>query len=182
MNFITILATTEHSGGESPFEILGINLTALLVQIVAFLVFFVILAKFVYPPIIKMLDEHEKAIKEAREAADKSQKDSEEAEAKIEKMLHDAKVEAHEIVDNAKSEAEMMIEESDKKARERAESLVATARGDIEKEVLAARKALRDETLDLVATATESVARVKIDGKKDGEIIKKAISEADKNA
>ena len=51
------------------FSSIGIDWKLLVLQTIAFLLLLVILKKFVYPPIVAMLDRRDEMIKEAYEAA-----------------------------------------------------------------------------------------------------------------
>ncbi len=180
--FAEATAGAHHEAADKPglFESIGIDWKLLILQTVAFIILFLFLKKYVYPSIIKTLDEHERNIQEASDAANQAKRDAEKTEAEVEKLLSKARKDAKDIVSNAKDEATAMVEASDKKAKARAEAMVDNARDDIAKEVLAAKKALRDETLNLVADATEKVALVKTDKKTDADIIKRAVKEASK--
>lgn len=181
MQVLTLIAEAagkaEH---ETPgfFEALGIDWRLLVLQTIAFLVLLWFLGKFVYPPLTKMLDKREADIEAGVQAAQAAEKKAEEAKETTEKLLKQARAEAGDIVATAKEEAAAMSEASDKKAKARAERIVAEAGEQIEKDVLAARKALRDETIDLVAAATEKVVGKAVDAKVDQRVIAETIKEA----
>lgn len=181
MQILTIMAEaaakTEH---ESPgfFEALGIDWRLLILQTLAFLVLLWFLGKFVYPPLTKMLDKREADIEAGVKAAQEAEKKAEEAKDEVAKLLKQARTEASDIVATAKEEATAMVEASDQKAKAKAERIVAEASEQIEKDVLAARKALRDETLELVAAATEKVVGKAVSAKVDQRVIASAIKEA----
>ncbi len=178
----TFANTATHLSDEAAkpglFESIGIDWKLLVLQTIAFIILFLFLKKYVYPSIIKTLDEHEKNIREASDMANQAKRDAEKTEAEVEKLLSKARKDAKDIVSNAKDEATAMVEASDKKAKAKAEAMLENARDDIAKEILSAKKALRDETLSLVADATEKVALVKTDEKTDADIIKRAVEEA----
>ena len=62
---------------------LGINGPFLLAQIVNFIVLFLLLRRFLYPPLVKMLDERKQRIAEGLAAADVARKEAEEERAKL---------------------------------------------------------------------------------------------------
>lgn len=160
------------------FASIGIDWTVLLLNIVAFLILLWLLKRFVYPPLVKMLDEREKDIESARQAAMESEKHAETAKAEIDKLLKEARGEAADIVATAKAEATSMVEQAGEKSRAQADRLVAEAHDTIGKEVLAARKTLHNETIDLVAQATEKVIGKTLTPKLDDAVIADALKEA----
>jgi F-type H+-transporting ATPase subunit b len=176
---LTIMAETAANGHQpSFFEALGIDWQLLVLQTIAFLVLLWFLAKFVYPPLTRMLDKREADIEAGVKAAQEAEKKAETTQAEVEKLLKKARSEASDIVATAKEEANATVEAADVKAKERAQRIVTNAQEQIEKDVLAARKALRDETLNLVAAATEKVVGKTIDAKVDKTVIESAVKEA----
>lgn len=162
------------------FSSIGIDWTLLVIQTLAFLVLLWFLAKFVYPPLTKMLDKREEEIKRSSRAAMEAEKNAAESQAAVERLLKQARKEASEILSTASEESSKMTEAADKKSKERAERIVADARGQIEKDVVAAKKALYNETLELVAMATEKVTSKAIIDSVDKKIIASSLEEASK--
>ena len=175
VQFAVSSETTEKAG---LFESLGIDWMLVLVQTIAFLVLLIILKKFVYPPLVKMLDKRDNLLRESAEAAQTAKDQAESAEKKTADLLEKARQEAGDIVASAREEATSVVESAQAKATDKAEALVASARDDIAKEVESARKLLQNETLGLVAQATETVIGEKINDKTDTALIEKAIKEA----
>ncbi len=169
---------TEGAEEAGLFSSLGIDWTLLLMQTIAFLILLAILRKWVYPPLLAMLDKRDKLLRESTEAAVSAKKEAEAAEGKTVALLKQARAEASDIVATAREEATNVVEAAQKKAIDKAEALVASAREDITKEVESARVLLHNETLDLVAEATGTVLGAKIDAKTDGKLIEKALKEA----
>lgn len=157
---------------------LGIDVTLLVFQIIAFLVLVLLLGKFVFPVFIAIVDKRQAAIEESNNAAMEASKHAEKAQHEIEKMLQKARVEATAIVGTAKDEARDMLARAGKKSKLQAEATVAAAKADIEKEVVAAKKALHNETIDLVVAATEKVAQQKLNTQADKALIQQALKEA----
>ena len=179
MGILTQLASTEAAPASGNiFTSLGIDWKVLLLQTVAFLLLVWLLGKFVYPWLMKSVDERQEKIEESVKAAQAAEKKAESAQDEIAKMLKEARKEASEIVITAKDEAAAMVESSDKKAKARSEKIVADAHDQIEKDVIAARKTLHNDTIDLVAMATEKVIGKTVTDKVDDKVIASAVKEA----
>lgn len=178
MELLTQFATAETGGSKDIFSTLGIHWELLVLQIVAFLILVWALGKFVYPWLMKSVDERQAKIEESVKAAEEAEKKAESAQEEVAALLKEARKEAKEIVATAKDEATAMVEASDAKAKSRAEKIVADAHDKIEKDVIAARKALYNDTIDLVALATEKVVGNLADAKLDKKMIETAVKEA----
>lgn len=157
---------------------LGIDWTLLGLQLVAFLILVWLLGKFVYPVFLKIIDERQAKMEEGVQAAVAAEKKAGEAQTKIEDSLKVARSEAADIVATAKAEATKMIEKAETDAKKRSDHIVAEAQESLEKDVVAARKALHNETLELVAQATERVVGKAVSSKVDEAVIAAAVKEA----
>lgn len=136
-----------------------IHLTDLLFQIINFSILLFILGKFLYKPILKVLDERASKIKEGLEAAEKNVKLQTEAEAEKKVMITTAKKEADTIVKEAKKEAEALLAAASIKAKK-------DAKATLEKEKAAMLAQLHQQERDLqknmsvlVVKATEQVLK-----------------------
>jgi F-type H+-transporting ATPase subunit b len=178
MSVLTQFANTETAaGGGDIFTTLGIDWRLLILQIVAFVILVWLLGKFVYPFLMKSVDERQAKIEESVKAAQEAEKNAESAQDEIAKLLKEARVEAKEIVATAKDEATAMVAASDEKAKSRAEKIVADAKDQLSKDVIAARKQLHNDTIELVAMATEKVVGATVTDKIDDKVIANAVKE-----
>lgn len=181
MEILKQLASTEVEGGESGsiLEMLGIDWMTLLFQIGAFLVLVWILGKFVFPWLMKSVDERQAKIEASAKMAAEAQVASEKAEERISKLLADAQNEASQIIESAKIESAEMISRAEEKSKKRAEQIVIDAQTQIKKDVLIAKNFLHNETVKLVALATEKVVGKVITDEIDNELILESIKEVE---
>jgi len=170
---IDIVATTTSSPGL--FEALGLNLKLLVEQTIAFLILVWILAKWVYPVMVKAIDTRREQIEAGIEEAKQSQAALEVAEAKVEELLAQARKDADDILARSHQESGAMIADAEARAQSRAEQIVTDARAQLETDVRKAREALKQDTLKLVVAATEQVIGEKLDEHKDAKLIKGAL-------
>jgi len=180
-SFVSLIASTEGSAESSGvFGVLGIDWKTLILQAIAFGLLVFILAKWVYPPIQKMLDRREKLIEDSVKAAKEANKKAEESASEVAAQLKKARDEANDIIAAARDQSAQMLVDAEKQAQQRADATVESARQQLARDVEAARKMLREETVSLVAAATEKVVDEKVDAQKDAKIIDKAIKESAK--
>ena len=177
MNFLTNFAETAEAN-EDICAALGIDWRLLILQIVAFLILVVLLGKFVYPWLMKSVDERQANIEEAAKAAKKAQESAADSQAETAALLAEARKESAEIVATAKLEAAEIAGTSEAKAKSTAEKIVADAHAQISKDIDKARRELHDETLELIALATEKIVRKKLDSKADEALIADVLKEA----
>ena len=154
---------------------LGIKWELVAFQIIAFLLLVFVLAKWIFPIFFKIIDKRQEAIEASNKAAVEASKHAEKAQSEIDKMLKEARTEAKDIVTTAKEEATAMVEAAEAKGKANAEHIVAEAHDSIAKEVIAAKKTLHNETIELVAAATEKVVGNAVDAKVDAKVIKSAL-------
>lgn len=166
---------TESSKGL--FGALGINLTLLIEQTIAFLILVFLLSKFVYPALIKAVDGRREQIEAGIKEAKQAEESLHAAEAKVAELLSDARKEADDILARTNKEAAEVVAGAEDKAKVRAEQIVADARQQLELDIAKARTALKKDTIELVALATERVVGEKLDASKDAELVKKTLAE-----
>ena len=179
MTFLSQFAATETAETQSNlFTALGIDWRLLILQIIAFLILVVLLKRFVYPWLMKSVDERQANIEAASKAAVKAQKSAEANQEQVAALLSEARKAAAEIVSTAKTESAEMIATSEKKAQKSAERIVSDAHDQLEKDVAHARKQLYNDTLELVGLATEKIIHAKLDQKTDSDLIATAVKES----
>jgi F-type H+-transporting ATPase subunit b len=169
---------TETTAEPGLFGALGIDWRLLILQLIAFLILVFVLGKFVFPWLMKQVDERQANIEAAAEAATAAQKAAADSQEKTAEHLDAARKEASEIVTTAKLEAAELLKHSEDKAKKNAERIVKDAHAQIEKDVEAARKALYNDTIELVALATEKIVGADLSAKFDNSRIEKALKEA----
>lgn len=165
----------EAAGNPGLFQALGIDWKLLVEQAIAFLVLVAILGKFVYPALIKSIDDRREAIESGLKEAQQSHEALAKAEAKIEQMIQDARKEADTIVTRGHEEAASLAAELETNAKQRAEHIVSEARSQLDADIVKAREMLKKDTAHLVALATEKIIHEKLDERKDAGLIKQAL-------
>ena len=139
------------------------NLSAtLFLQLVVFLILGGFTMKFVWPPIVKALDERAKKIADGLSAAEKAKSDLALADRKAVEELRKAREKGVEIRANAERQAGEKIEE----ARAEAARIVAQAReaalAEASLAAQQARDALRDQVAQLAVAGAEKILRREI--------------------
>ena len=152
-------------------EKLGIQPVQLLAQVFNFLVLLFILKKFLYKPILKILDERQKKVREGLEYAEKMKGESEQSERKRADVLLRAKNEAKEIVAAARKEAKKMTDGIVVEAEKEARSIIEKARNDAVKEYEARLKELEKEAVSIASRMVERLLKDSLSAKEQKDII-----------
>lgn len=177
MTFYQTFAETTAAKGDI-FTALGIDWRLLILQIVAFIILVWLLGKFVYPLLMRSVDQRQADIEAAAKAAKEAQANASETQEETARLLEEARKEAADIVATAKLEATELSNSTTEKARMAAEKIVADAHDQLQKDVEAAKRELHDQTLELVALTTEKVVRKKQTKKDDEALIAELLKEA----
>jgi len=155
---------------------MNINAT-LLGQTLAFVIFVAICWKYVWPPIIAIMEEREKRIADGLEAAKKADDSLEEAQLAFDQEMNKAKLEAAEILEKANSRASQIVVDATTKAENEAEKILTAASKTIENDVNKAKEELRLKMSELIIDTSEKILGNEISPDKHQELLKKAASE-----
>ncbi len=144
---------------------------------ITFLVLLVVLAKFAWGPIVKMLAERERTIRESIEAAKKERAEAERLMAEQKSALATAQREAADIAKRNAAEVEALRQELTAKARKEADELVASARKQIEEETRKATAQLRAQAVDLAIEAAGKLVKANLDDKAQRKLVEEYIAQ-----
>ena len=149
---------------------MNINVT-LFGQMLSFAVFVWFTMKFVWPPIVKAMEERKAKIAEGLAAAERGQHEQELAEKRAKESLHEAKRQAAEIKNNAEKQAALIVEEARDKAKEEGHRQLLAAQAEIEQETNKAREVLRAKVAELAVLGAEKILRKEIDANAHRDIV-----------
>jgi F-type H+-transporting ATPase subunit b len=156
---------------------LGFNGKDFLIQLITFVLAFLILKRYAFGPIIKLLDDRRKTIELGVRLTEDMKKEKAALDEKIEKILHDTRQKADGIIADAQDSARQAIAEAEDKAKEKAAGIVASAEDKIAQDTAQARKNLEKELVGLISEVTEAVIDEKVDSAKDTQLIERALKE-----
>ena len=141
---------------------MNINAT-LIIQMIVFLILVGFTMKFVWPPIVKALDERATKIADGLSAADKARADLNSANQRVEQQLSAARGDATKRLADAERLAQQMVEEAKGRAADEAAKIIAAARSEAEQESIKARNVLRDQVAALAVKGAEQILRREVD-------------------
>ena len=144
---------------------------------ITFLVLIVVLAKVAWGPIVKVLDERERTIRDAIEQAKKERAEAEKLLAQQKESLAQARREAADLAKRNQQEVEGLRAELTAKARKEADDLVATARRTIEEETRKAAAELKAQVADLAVGAATRIVKSSLDEKAQRALVEEYLRE-----
>jgi len=147
----------------------------IIAQVVNFAIVLLVLYKFAYKPILKMLNDRTKKIEKGLKDAEDANKKITELENRDKEMLVEAKKETQKIIASAENTAKKNKEEVIAEAKSQAEKILEEAKKKIEDEKVKMISEIKAEGSGLVVAATEKRIGEKLDEHKDKELIDKAI-------
>jgi F-type H+-transporting ATPase subunit b len=155
---------------------LGVSGSAFVIQLITFVLAYIVLRRYAFGPILKILKERRDTIAEGVKLGEDMRKERIELDEKVKKELVAARVAADAIVSDADASAKESIHKAESKAQEKADIILAEAKAQTKQEMARAKRQLEGEIVGLVAEATEVLTGEKVDAKKDGSLINKAIA------
>jgi F-type H+-transporting ATPase subunit b len=134
----------------------------LFAQLVVFFILAWFTMTFVWPPIVKALDERAKKIADGLSAADKAKSELVNANKRVEEQLAAARTDATQRLADAERLAQSMIEEAKSRANEEGAKIVAAAKAEAEQEAIKVREQLRDQVAALAVKGAEQILRKEV--------------------
>ena len=154
-----------------------IEASQILLQIVNFAILLFVLTKFLYRPLLKIMESRSKKIQEGLEAAEKSLEEQAKAQEKKMHIITAAEKKATALLDEARLDAQRaskdIIAAAKKEARESGEKEYKILKAKIQEE----ENRVRQNIASLVTKTTESVLQQSLTPKTHKQIIKKQIKQ-----
>jgi F-type H+-transporting ATPase subunit b len=132
---------------------------ALFLQMVVFFIGAWVTMKFIWPPLIKSLDERRKKIADGLKAAEAGNQSLADAQRKIAQLEADARARAQAIVAETEKRAQALVDEAKAQAKVEGDRMVAAAKQEAEQEMQRAKTVLRDQVAALAVAGAEQILR-----------------------
>jgi len=155
---------------------MNINLT-LFAQALAFASLIWIVAQFIWPPLLKAIEERQQKIADGLAAAERSQKDLAQAQEKVNDVLKEARGKATDIIEQAHTRANQIVEEAKNAAVLEANRQKELAQAEIAASVTRAREELRKQVASLALAGAQRLLQREIDKKAHKELLDELAAE-----
>lgn len=138
-------------------EIISVNIWQILISLANLVILFLLMKKFLYKPVHKMLDERQKAVDSQYKDADDAKRIAEEDRDRWEQKMQTAETAANEILQNATDNASRRGDAIIAEAKDKADGIVRAAENEAELQRIKAEDDIKNDIVDLSAALTEKL-------------------------
>ena len=149
---------------------MNINFT-LFSQAAAFAVFIWFTVKFVWPPLMRAIEDRQKTIADGLAAGERGKHQLELASHRSSDALKEAKQRASDIIAQAEKRASQIIEEAKGTAKDESDRIIVGAKAEVDQEVFRAKETLRQQVADLAVAGAAKILRREVDAKTHAELL-----------
>ncbi|MDF3834471.1 F0F1 ATP synthase subunit B [Cupriavidus basilensis] len=140
-------------------------------QMVVFFILWWVVAKFIWPPLVKALDERAKKIADGLAAAEKGKAELELANKRVDQALAEARTEGAQRVADAEKRAQLTADEIKHNAQAEAARIIAQAKAEAEQQVTRAREQLRDQVAVLAVKGAEQILKREVNAQVHADLL-----------
>ncbi len=133
-----------------------------IIQMIVFMILVGFSMKFIWPPIVKALDERAHKINQGLAAAEKAKTELSLANKRVEEELTQSRSETAARLAEAERRAQAIIEEAKGKAVEEGNKIVAAAKVEADQQTVRARELLREQVAALAVKGAEQILRKEV--------------------
>ncbi len=155
---------------------MNINAT-LVLQSIAMMIFVWFCMKFLWPPLIKAMDERRERIAEGLAASDRAEQELEAAKTEVDKQIRQARERAGEIVDQASHRQAQILDQAREEASAERKRQVMAAEADIAQATNQAREELRAAVASLAVLGASRILEREVDPNTHRELLDRLIAE-----
>jgi F-type H+-transporting ATPase subunit b len=149
---------------------MNINIS-LFAQAASFALFIWFTVRFVWPPLMRAIEERQKKIADGLAAGEQGKKELEASGKRASEEIGKARERAAEIVAHAEQRATQMIEAAKNAAKEEGNREKAAAKAEIDQEVSRAREALREQVAALAVSGAEKILQREVNAQTHAELL-----------
>ena len=158
-------------------DVISINLWQILISLCNLLILFLIIKKFLYKPVQRLLQKRQSALEEQYAAAEDAQKQAEQSRTSWEKKLQGAQAEADTLLQEETERARRRSAQILSEAKEKADMIVHDAETQAALEYKKAQADIKKEIVDVSALLTEKMLQREIRQEDHRKMIDSVISE-----
>ncbi len=158
-------------------DVISVNLWQILVSLANLIILFLLIKKFLYKPVKKMLETRQQSIDKDYEIANEAKISAEENRKLYEEKLSAAKSEADSVINSAVTTAKQRESEILADAHEKAENILKKAENDAELEKKKAEKEIKGQIIDISTLVAGKIIEKELDSDKNAELVDSFINE-----
>jgi F-type H+-transporting ATPase subunit b len=168
---------TTFADSSSGIGALGFSGTDFLIQLITFLLAYLVLRRYAFGPIIKVMRARRETIESGVKLGEQLRQEQTEMEAKVENIMQKARAEADNVIAGAQDTARQTIREAEDKAKAKADGIIKSSDERIAQDEARSRTKLEREVMGLIGEVASAVVEEKVDSSKDTALIEKVLKE-----
>lgn len=145
--------------------------SSLFVQLIVFAILAWFTMSFVWPPIVKALDERATKIAAGLAAADKAKSELASANQRVEAELAKSRSDVATRLAEADKRGQQIVEDAKRKAEDEAAKIVALAKAEADQQVVKARESLREQVAALAVAGAEQILKREVNASVHAELL-----------
>lgn len=156
---------------------MSINIGTLLGETIAMIFFVWFTMKYIWPPIMKIIEDRQVEIADGLAAAERGRSSLTEARGEADKIIAEAREQARSIIDQASSRANDIVDEARSEGQTEKSRQLESARSEIDVEINRAREELRAQVAAIAMAGAERVLGHEIDAARHRELLDRLAAE-----
>ena len=149
---------------------MNLNFT-LIAQALAFALFIWFAVKFIWPPLMRAIEQRQKQIADGLAAGEQGRRELEAAGKRAHDELAKARGRVGEIIGSAEKRDAQMLDEAKAAAQAEADRIIAAAKADIDQQVARAREMLREQVASLAVAGAEKILRREVNAQTHADLL-----------
>jgi len=149
----------------------------LIVQMIVFLILVGFTMTYIWPPLVKALDERAEKISHGLAAAEHAKIELSNVHREVETRMAATRSESTAVLADAERRAQQIIDEAKSRASEEAARIVASARDEALQEAVKVRESLRGEVAVLAVKGAEQILRKEVNAQVHADLLSRLKSE-----
>ena len=149
----------------------------LIVQMIVFLILVGFTMTYIWPPLVKALDERAEKISHGLAAAEHAKIELSNVHREVETRMAATRSESAAVLADAERRAQQIIDEAKSRASEEAARIVASAREEALQEAVKVRESLRGEVAVLAVKGAEQILRKEVNAQVHADLLSRLKSE-----
>ncbi|MBP9722350.1 MAG: F0F1 ATP synthase subunit B [Gammaproteobacteria bacterium] len=150
---------------------MSILLSSLFGQAITFAIFVWFTMRFVWPFIIKAMEQREQIIADGLAAAERGHYELKKAHEQASDELNRARVQASDIIDKAHQRANAIVEEAEVAAKAKCDQILLSAQSELKQKEIKLREELRQQVVNIAVLGAEKILKKSIDAKAQNDLI-----------
>lgn len=156
-------------------EKFGVDAKLLIAQAINFLVILYLLKRFLYKPVLDLLQKRQEAIQEGIENAQAARASLEKAKEEEKRIIRDARQLGEKLLENAKNQKLEILKQAEAETAKKTEKMLIEAKEQIDLEAKEAERRLSESVSELAIEFLRNSSRELFSQKEQEELIKHAL-------